>query len=359
MIRFKANGQRLSMMKIDLVADTIDYLTAEFEFIGWENFPIRVAHFRNGDAVYDIILTDDRILESDHLNLSAGIWNVYLHGNNGSSRITTNQVYFRVQETGSLSGEPMPEIPLSTAEQILQTAKNAEDTANAVAADAAAGKFNGKDGDPFTYADFTPEQIADLQRPALDAATIANTAAEEANTATNTANSAASNANTAAEEAQRVSDSIVADVNQIKSDVAAITPDDTAVNGKPWTSKHIVDTLCQPIEEAGNPVQCYPVEHYPMGVTVRMEPIQEGSGDPSPENVRPIVGRDKVKVTRCGKNLLKMPFDYIPVDINGIHVTINDDKTITVTGTAENTVAYIIRALLKGKEQKFLLGHTH
>lgn len=148
MIRFKANGQRLSMMKIDLVADTIDYLTAEFEFIGWEKFPVRVAHFRNGDAVYDIVLTDDRILESDHLNLSAGIWNVYLHGNNGSSRITTNPVYFRVQETGILNGEPMPEIPLSTAEQILQTAKNAEDTANAVAADAAAGKFNGKDGEP-------------------------------------------------------------------------------------------------------------------------------------------------------------------------------------------------------------------
>lgn len=93
-------------------------------------------------------------------------------------------------------------------------------------------------------------------------------------------------------------------VNQLKQDVAAITPDDTTVDGKPWTSKKIVDSLCQPIEESGNPVQCYPVENYPLGVKVSLEPVQEGSGDPSPDNIRPITGRDAVSVTRCGKNLL-------------------------------------------------------
>lgn len=84
---------------------------------------------------------------------------------------------------------------------------------------------------------------------------------------------------------------------------AAITPDDTAVDGKPWTSKKTVDSLCQPFEESGNPVQCYPVENYPLGVKVRIEPVQEGSGDPSPDNIRPITGRDAVSMTRCGKNL--------------------------------------------------------
>lgn len=92
-------------------------------------------------------------------------------------------------------------------------------------------------------------------------------------------------------------------VNQLKQDITAITPDDTTVDGKPWTSKHIVDSLCQPIEESGNPAQCYPVEHYPLGVKVQIEPTQEGSGDPSPDNIRPITGRDTVSVTRCGKNL--------------------------------------------------------
>ena len=37
---------------------------------------------------------------------------------------------------------------------------------------------------------------------------------------------------------------------------------------------------------------------------VKMEPIQEGEGDPSPENVRPISGRTGLSVVRTGKNLL-------------------------------------------------------
>lgn len=42
----------------------------------------------------------------------------------------------------------------------------------------------GDKGDPFTYDDFTPEQIAELQRPATEAAAVANQAAENANKAT-------------------------------------------------------------------------------------------------------------------------------------------------------------------------------
>lgn len=82
--------------------------------------------------------------------------------------------------------------------------------------------------------------------------------------------------------------------------------DDTAVtNSAPWSSKHIVDMLCPPMEETGNPVTCYPVAGYPLGCKVSWEPTQEGTGDPSPENVRPIKGRDSVTVERCGENLLK------------------------------------------------------
>ena len=41
----------------------------------------------------------------------------------------------------------------------------------------------GDKGDPFTYDDFTPEQIAELQRPATEAAAVANQSAEKANKA--------------------------------------------------------------------------------------------------------------------------------------------------------------------------------
>ena len=39
---------------------------------------------------------------------------------------------------------------------------------------------------------------------------------------------------------------------------------------------------------------------------VHFSPKQEGSGDPSPENVRPIGGRDSVTVSCCGKNLFPL-----------------------------------------------------
>lgn len=79
--------------------------------------------------------------------------------------------------------------------------------------------------------------------------------------------------------------------------------DTTVTDSAPWSSKHIVDVLCPPISETGNPAQFYPVAGYPLGCKVSWEPTQEGSGEPSPENVRPIKGRDSVQVERCGENL--------------------------------------------------------
>ena len=75
--------------------------------------------------------------------------------------------------------------------------------------------------------------------------------------------------------------------------------DDTAVGTDAWSSKHIVDMLCPPLEETGNPVVCYPVAGYPLGVKATWEPVQDGSGDPSPDNVRPIKGRDSVTVNQA------------------------------------------------------------
>ena len=49
----------------------------------------------------------------------------------------------------------------------------------------------GDKGDPFTYADFTPDQIAELQQPATEAAKTANEAATEATEAAKEANEAA------------------------------------------------------------------------------------------------------------------------------------------------------------------------
>lgn len=54
--------------------------------------------------------------------------------------------------------------------------------------------LKGKDGKDFTYADFTPEQIAELQRPATEAAQTASQAASKANAASESATRAAQTA---------------------------------------------------------------------------------------------------------------------------------------------------------------------
>ena len=115
--------------------------------------------------------------------------------------------------------------------------------------------------------------------------------------------------------------------------------DDTTVGLDAWSSKHIVDMLCPPLEETGNPVQCYPVTCYPLGVTASWEPVQEGSGEPSPENIRPISGRDSVKVERCGENLLPHIFDRIPdtVTKDGLTIVKTPKGTIHVSGKKTET----------------------
>lgn len=110
--------------------------------------------------------------------------------------------------------------------------------------------------------------------------------------------------------------------------------DDTTVGPDAWSSKHIVDMLCPPLEETGNPVQCYPVAAYPLGVTASWEPTQEGSGDPSPDNIRPIKGRDSVKVERCGENLLNPKKNrYITYTPYGLTITYLGDNLVHLEGT--------------------------
>lgn len=100
--------------------------------------------------------------------------------------------------------------------------------------------------------------------------------------------------------------------------------DDAAVSeDAPWSSKHIIDMLCPPLEESGNPVVCYPVAGYPLGVKAKWEPMQEGTGTPSPENIRPIKGRDSVRVTRCGETLWSL--DKITLQTFNTNITTQID----------------------------------
>ena len=112
--------------------------------------------------------------------------------------------------------------------------------------------------------------------------------------------------------------------------------DDTQITAtNPWSSAKIVETVCPPFEVSGPIVTCNPVAGYPLHVVSQIVPMQEGEGDPSPENVRPITGLDSVLVTRCRKNLMPYnkpsPSTYMK---NGITFTWNDDGSIHAIGTA-------------------------
>ena len=114
--------------------------------------------------------------------------------------------------------------------------------------------------------------------------------------------------------------------------------DDAAVSStETWSSRKIIDTLCPAFSAEGNPVVCTPVEGYPLGVTVTLEPVQAGEGEPSPENIRPISGRDAVSVTRCGKNLLDMARATPRIKPYGLTVAI-DGERVKVDGTPNASV---------------------
>lgn len=102
--------------------------------------------------------------------------------------------------------------------------------------------------------------------------------------------------------------------------------DDAAVSeDAPWSSKHIIDMLCPPLEESGNPVVCYPVAGYALGVKAKWEPMQEGSGTPYPAG--------------GGKNLFN-PAWMPEKEVNhGVTWTTATDGTVTANGTASGTAS--------------------
>lgn len=73
-------------------------------------------------------------------------------------------------------------------------------------------------------------------------------------------------------------------------------------------------------------------------LVVNISPVQSGTGDPSPSNVRAISGFTAANVFVDGKNILRYR-DNLPTSttVNGITYTVNADGSITINGTATAT----------------------
>lgn len=307
----------------------------------------------------------------------------------GVQRASCNVEYLILEQAGVYGGagaEPTPEL----AAQVLEAALQAKADAEAAAEDAAAAKANADKAQadaekaqqaaenaaadaakagPYAEAARAAQEAAESARDeAIAAQRAAQTAAKSAqdaqaaaekvrddaktaqkgaeaarDTAAKSAEAAAKSEANAKQSADTLAESVenvvanTAAVAELKQQVKNITPDDSTIGGKPWSSKHIIDMLCPPLEESGNPVVCYPVAGYPLGVKASWEPMQEGTGTPSPENIRPIKGRDSVTVERCGENLLNIkPFNKDTY--KGITHEYVPDGGIHISGTTQTSV---------------------
>ena len=90
------------------------------------------------------------------------------------------------------------------------------------------------------------------------------------------------------------------------------------------------------------------VKDFPLkSCLINIEPVQAGSGDSSPENVRAISGWTGVTVQQTGKNMYSFG-GSASESRNGITFTRNVDGTVQVTGTATDATFYIFTALQDG-----------
>ena len=165
----------------------------------------------------------------------------------------------------------------------------------------------------------------DAQTAQQGAEAARDAAAGSAEAAAKSEENAKQSANTLAESVENVVANTAA-VAELKQQVANITPDDSTIGDKPWSSKHIIDMLFPPLEESGNPVVCYPVAGYPLGVKASWEPVQEGTGTPYPAG--------------GGKNLFNPAWMPEKAMSYGVTWTITPDGIVTANGTASGTTYY-------------------
>lgn len=148
----------------------------------------------------------------------------------------------------------------------------------------------------------------------------------------------ADNAKNSADKAQTLVDGMPSDYSHAMKDIGTLKnqmqrayPDDSTIGENPWSSKNIVDMLCPEIKESGNPVLCYPVAGYPLGVKASWEPVQEGSGTPYP------AGGGKNQLNPAG-------YEAATKTVNGITFTRLNTGEVVINGTATGTAFYVLIA---------------
>lgn len=138
---------RRQLLDVDvptLVALTYDYInvkaTFSSEWAGMQKW-LHIRNVEDQSIIAHVLFNNDEIGEDVGLNLSAGEWDVWIHGalyedNTLIKRITTNVKKIRVEATGT-EDEILPSIGPSVAEQAVAAAERAETAASTATSNAA------------------------------------------------------------------------------------------------------------------------------------------------------------------------------------------------------------------------------
>lgn len=125
--------------------------------------------------------------------------------------------------------------------------------------------------------------------------------------------------------------------------------DDSVVSAEnPWSSKKIIETLCPKLEETGNPVTCYPVAGYPLGVVASWAPTQAGEGEPYPAGGGPQL----LDISRCTAIVGKPYGLTITIDGDIIKCSGVPSAEVTITQAYSFAVASSDQEELRGKGYK-------
>ena len=140
-LKFKVNKQHISRTDAEkAVADSRNYLRCAFSFSEDWDGTVKTAVFKKGSTVYHAVISDDKIAASVMPQLDAGKWEVSVFGGN---RITADVAILNVFRSGyDTENAPAPPAQ-SVYDSLVALCGEAKATADTVAADAAAGKFNG------------------------------------------------------------------------------------------------------------------------------------------------------------------------------------------------------------------------
>lgn len=185
-------------------------------------------------------------------------------------------------------------------------------------------------------------------KSAQDAQAAAEKVRDDAKTAQKGAEAARDTAAKSAEAAAKSEANAKQSADTLAESVKNITPDDSSIGDKPWSSKHIIDMLCPPLEESGNPVVCYPVAGYPLGVKASWEPVQEGSGTPYPAGG----GKQLLDTNKCVPTVEKPYGMTITLDGDVFKVSGVPNEEVTTTEPYSFAVCTCSQEELRGKGYK-------